>query len=237
LSGREDERLYRTGDLVRWLPDGSLEYLSRIDQQVKVRGFRIELGEIETALLGHRKVREAVVIAREDVEGEKRLVAYYTEREGWEGSVGAQELRAWMGEKLPEYMVPAAYVRTNGLPLTEGGKLDPKRLPAPGPDAYGVREYEEPVGETEQAVAAIWSEVLNVEPIGRHDNFFALGGHSLLAMQTIARLRQRLGVEIGGDGLFARPVLAPLAEWIIDQQLAAFDADDLENTLKLIQES
>ena len=237
LSGREDERLYRTGDLVRWLPDGSLEYLSRIDQQVKVRGFRIELGEIETALLGHRKVREAVVIAREDVEGEKRLVAYYTEREGWEGSVGAQELRAWMGEKLPEYLVPAAYVRTNGLPLTEGGKLDPKRLPAPGPDAYGVREYEEPVGETEQAVAAIWSEVLNVEPIGRHDNFFALGGHSLLAMQTIARLRQRLGVEIGGDGLFARPVLAPLAEWIIDQQLAAFDADDLENTLKLIQES
>jgi amino acid adenylation domain-containing protein len=230
-------RMYQTGDIARFLPDGDIEFLGRKDFQVKIRGYRIELGEIEAQLGAREGIGEAVVTARADVEGEKRLVAYYIEREGWEGSVGAEELRAWMRQKLPEYMVPAAYVRIKEMPLTEGRKLDPTRLPAPGPDAYGVREYEEPVGETEQAVAAIWAEVLNVERIGRHDNFFALGGHSLLAMLTIARLRQRLGVEIGSDALFARPVLAPLAEWIIDQQLAAFDSDDLENALKLIEES
>ncbi|MBV9300897.1 MAG: amino acid adenylation domain-containing protein, partial [Acidobacteriaceae bacterium] len=178
-------RMYRTGDLGRWLEDGNIEFVGRNDFQVKIRGFRIELGEIEARLAEHAEVREAVVIAREDTPGEKRLVAYYTglgrEGEGRE-LVGAEELRSHLTARLPEYMVPAAYVRLESLPLTPNGKLDRKALPGPEASAYSTRGYEAPEGEVETKLAGIWAEVLKLERVGRHDNFFELGGHSLLAV-------------------------------------------------------
>ncbi len=208
-SGEAGARMYRTGDLGRWQADGTIEFLGRNDFQVKVRGFRIELGEIEARLSEHKGVQEAVVLAREDMPGEKRLVAYYTARE--QNSVGAQELRAHLAAKLPEYMVPAAYVRLESLPLTPNGKLDRKALPAPEGDAYGVRQYEAPQGTIEELLAGIWAELLKLERVGRHDNFFELGGHSLMAVRVIARVRETLKVEVTIRDLFARPVLEDFA--------------------------
>src|SRR6185312_1817761 len=171
-------RMYRTGDLGRWLADGNIEFVGRNDNQVKIRGFRIELGEIEARLAQHPEVREAVVLAREDEPGDKRLVAYYTASgigEAEAASVGAERLRAHLSAVLPDYMVPAAYVRMERLPLTPNGKLDRKALPAPEQEAYAVRGYEAPVGEIEAKLAAVWAEVLKLEKVGRHDNFFDLG--------------------------------------------------------------
>jgi acyl-CoA synthetase (AMP-forming)/AMP-acid ligase II len=186
-------RMYRTGDLARWLANGNIEFVGRNDNQVKIRGFRIELGEIEARLAEHPEVREAVVLAREDTLGEKRLVAYYTASgmgKAEAASVGAERLRAHLSAVLPDYMVPAAYVRMERLPLTPNGKLDRKALPAPEQEAYAVRGYEAPVGEIETKLAAVWAEVLKLEKVGRHDNFFDLGGHSLLAVRVVSRLQQ-----------------------------------------------
>ncbi len=207
-------RMYKTGDLGRWLADGNIEFLGRNDLQVKIRGYRIELGEIEAVLAQHAAVRDAVVVAREDPGGDKRLVAYYTCAEAGEQNErawGAEQLRAHILAKLPEYMVPAAYVRLESLPLTPNGKLDRKALPAPEADAYVVRGYEAPEGEIETVLAGIWAEVLKLERVGRHDNFFELGGHSLLAVQVVTRMRQGLGLEVAIRDLFARPILADLA--------------------------
>ena len=201
-------RLYKTGDLGRWLPDGTIEYRGRNDFQVKLRGFRIELGEIEARLLEHASVREAVVLAREDDPGDKRLVAYILAADA---VPSADTLRTHLTGVLPEYMVPAAYVMLEAFPLTSNGKLDRKALPSPDGDAFTSRVYEAPVGETEQALAQIWSEILKVEQIGRHDHFFELGGHSLLAATQIARIRQVLGVEVALKDLFAQPELAAFA--------------------------
>jgi amino acid adenylation domain-containing protein len=208
-------RMYRTGDLGRWRADGNIEFVGRNDHQVKVRGYRIELGEIEACLAEQGGVREAVVLVREDVPGDKRLVAYYTVREEQEGEEGAEiraeQLRAHVAEKLPEYMVPAAYMRLERMPLTANGKLDRGGLPKPEGDAYAVREYEAPVGEVEEALAEIWSELLGVERVGRKDNFFELGGHSLLAVRVMARLRQRIGLELDLRALYGAATLASLA--------------------------
>jgi acyl-coenzyme A synthetase/AMP-(fatty) acid ligase/aryl carrier-like protein len=201
-------RMYRTGDLGRWLADGNIEFLGRNDFQVKIRGFRIELGEIEARLSEHEEVQEVVVLAREDTPGEKRLVAYYTARE--QSSVGAQELRAHVAAKLPEYMVPAAYVRLESLPLTPSGKLNRKALPAPEGDAYVVRQYEAPQGAIEELLADIWAKLLHLERVGRHDNFFELGGHSLMAVTLVERLAQA-GVKADVQALFTTPTLAKLA--------------------------
>ncbi|MDI9701299.1 non-ribosomal peptide synthetase, partial [Burkholderia cenocepacia] len=177
FSDQPNARLYRTGDLVRWLPDGNIEYLGRNDFQVKIRGFRIELGEIETQLALHPGVRDVAVIAREDSPGDRRLVAYLCTRD--HSPVDIEALRTHLRGQLPEYMVPAAFVWMEQLPLTPNGKLDRRALPAPDLSALQVREYEAPVGDTEQAIARIWAALLNVEQVGRHDNFFDLGGHSL----------------------------------------------------------
>jgi amino acid adenylation domain-containing protein len=200
-------RLYRTGDRVRWSAKGELEFLGRADFQVKVRGFRIEPGEIETRLLEHPGVRAAAVVAREDVPGDTRLVAYYAGE-----AREAQALRAHLAERLPEYMVPAAYVHLEALPITPTGKVDRKALPAPQGDAFATRGYEAPRGETEQALAEIWSELLGVEPVGRWDHFFDLGGHSLLAVRVISRVRQVLGAQVELGAVFQHPVLNELAE-------------------------
>jgi arthrofactin-type cyclic lipopeptide synthetase C len=195
FSSIPDARMYRTGDLGRWLADGNIEFLGRNDYQVKIRGFRIELGEIEARLAEYPGVREAVVIAREDTPGDKRLVAYYTEALGGEFTVGAEALRTHLSASLPEYMVPAAYVALEFLPLTPNGKLDRKSLPAPELDAYATRGFEPPEGEIETKLAAIWADVLKLDRVGRHDHFFELGGHSLLAVTLIERMR-RIGFEV-----------------------------------------
>ncbi|HEU4558014.1 MAG TPA: amino acid adenylation domain-containing protein, partial [Longimicrobium sp.] len=210
FSGDGGARMYRTGDLGRWRADGMLEFLGRTDFQVKLRGFRIELGEIEAALRGHDGVRDAVVLAREERPGDQRLVAYIVGPD----SVEVDALRTHLSARLPEYMVPAAYVRLETLPLTPSGKVDRKALPAPEGDAFVTRGYEAPVGETEQALAEVWSELLRVEQVGRRDHFFELGGHSLLAVRVISRVRQVLGAEVGIAELFERPVLADLARTI-----------------------
>jgi amino acid adenylation domain-containing protein len=204
-------RMYRTGDLARYLQDGSIEFLGRNDFQVKIRGFRIELGEIEARLAEHAAIRDAVVLAREDNSGEKRLVAYYTTPESTDHAPGAEALRTHLLASLPEYMVPAAYVLLPGLPLTSNGKLDRKALPAPDGAAYAGRGYEAPQGELEVRLAQIWAEMLQVERVGRHDNFFELGGHSLLAVSLIGRMREE-GLEVDVPALFVTPTLAALAE-------------------------
>ncbi|QPB24375.1 non-ribosomal peptide synthetase [Rhizobium sp. 007] len=209
------DRLYRTGDLARYLPDGNLEFLGRNDEQVKIRGFRIEPGEIAARLCEHALVRDAVVVAREDGAGGKRLIAYVVaaaEQAGEaEKSDLAGALRAHLSACLPDYMVPSAFVRLSALPLTPNGKLDRKALPVPEDDAYARRTYEAPQGAVETALAAIWEELLGIERVGRHDHFFELGGHSLLAVQLMSRLPQALGVEMPLTTLFARPTLADLA--------------------------
>ncbi|AQU81375.1 MULTISPECIES: non-ribosomal peptide synthetase [unclassified Halomonas] len=200
------ERLYRTGDLVRWREAGQLEYLGRIDHQIKVRGFRIELGEIEAQLLALSEIHEAVVVAQEGAGGSK-LVAYIVPQADIE--LDTSTLRERLGQKLPDYMVPGVIVTLEALPLTPNGKVDRKVLPAP--DLASNSQYEPPQGEVEEALAQIWSEVLSVELVGRHDNFFELGGHSLLAMQMLTRMRAAGLQSLTLRDLFKSPVLCELA--------------------------
>ncbi|TFF33604.1 non-ribosomal peptide synthetase, partial [Pseudomonas sp. RIT623] len=197
--------MYRSGDLVCWQADGTLRYLGRADQQIKLRGFRIELGEIEARLGECPGVRDTAVVVREDEPGDKRLVAYFT------GNAPAiAELHERLQGQLPDYMLPAAYMQLDELPLTANGKLDRRALPAPGREAVVSRAFEAPQGEIESALAAIWVEVLKVEQVGRHDHFFELGGHSLLAVSLIERMR-KAGLNADVRVLFAQPTLAALA--------------------------
>jgi len=203
-------RLYRTGDLVRWLPSGHLEFLGRTDRQVKVRGFRVELGEIEAALAEHPAVREVAVLTREDQGGERRLVAYvapYPERE-----VAAPELRAFLKERLPEHMVPAAFVTLGALPLNSSGKVDHRALPAPDASRPELAAaYAPPETAAEEGVAAIWCEVLGLERVGIHDDFYELGGHSLLLPQVMHRLQRDFEVEVPLISLVEETTVAGLA--------------------------
>ncbi|WP_224497203.1 MULTISPECIES: non-ribosomal peptide synthetase [Bradyrhizobium] len=229
----DGDRLYRTGDLARYLADGNLEFLGRNDEQVKIRGFRIEPGEIAARLLEHPAVGDAVVVAREDGRGEQRLVAYVVAPEAEESDL-AGGLRAHLSARLPDYMVPSAFVRLAGLPLTVNGKVDRNALPAPGEEAYAHRAYAPPQGEIETALATIWAELLGVERIGRHDHFFELGGHSLLAVQMSSRLSQAVGVELPLMTVFAKPILAALAREISITLLErAFERDELQKLLSL----
>jgi amino acid adenylation domain-containing protein len=211
-----DARMYRTGDLGRWRSDGSIEFLGRNDFQVKIRGFRVELGEIEARLAACPGVREAGVVAREDQPGDKRLVAYVTAQAGAELSVA--QLRRRLSSMLPDYMIPSAFVTLEALPLTPNGKLDRKRLPLPDAAAYLARDYEAPEGETEQRLARIWAELLQVEPVGPEDNFFELGGHSLTALRLMARVGSVFGVQIGVAALFAAPTLRQLARRVSESE-------------------
>lgn len=210
-------RLYRTGDLARYLRGGMLEYLGRADQQVKIRGFRIELGEIESVLLQHPEVRTAIVVAREDKPGEKRLVAYVVLQQNF--SVTVPELRGFLVERLPAYMIPSAYLCLDTVPLTANGKIDHRALPAPEDFRPVVEEiFVAPRNPTEEAVAKIWREVLALEQVGIHDNFFLLGGHSLIAIQVIARVRAAFQVDIPVHMLFLAPTVAQFAAKIGEAQ-------------------
>src|SRR5471032_2178577 len=230
FSPEPQARMYRTGDLARWLADGNIEYLGRNDDQVKIRGVRIELGEIEAALSNHEAVSEAVVLVREDQPGHPQLVAYFTEQVLLE----AGELRAHLLSRLPDYMVPVAFVKLESLPLTANGKLDRKALPKPDLAALFTREYQAPQGDTETTLAQIWADVLHVARVGRHDHFFELGGHSLLAMRMVSQVRQRLGVELALNDLFANAELAAVAE-VLDQSMVQALARPGRSTLPDIQ--
>ncbi|ENE2355198.1 amino acid adenylation domain-containing protein [Serratia marcescens] len=205
-------RMYRTGDLARYLPDGSLEYQGRCDQQIKLRGFRIEPGEIEVQLAASPWVREAVVQVC-STEHHPRLVAWIVPTADVDRSALQGQLRAYLSERLPEYMVPSAYVWLDALPLTANGKLDRRALPEPERKAVGTREYAAPQGETETTLARVWCELLEIGQIGRHDNFFELGGHSLLAVRLSSQLRQQ-GITLPVQAIFNHPILAELAERI-----------------------
>ncbi|MDX7546277.1 non-ribosomal peptide synthetase [Serratia marcescens] len=205
-------RMYRTGDLARYLPDGSLEYQGRCDQQIKLRGFRIEPGEIEVQLAASPWVREAVVQVC-STEHHPRLVAWIVPTADVDRSALQGQLRVYLSERLPEYMVPSAYVWLDALPLTANGKLDRRALPEPERAAVGTREYVAPQGETETTLARVWCELLEIGQIGRHDNFFELGGHSLLAVRLSSQLRQQ-GITLPVQAIFNHPILAELAERI-----------------------
>ncbi|PQQ36224.1 non-ribosomal peptide synthetase, partial [Photorhabdus luminescens] len=207
FSSEPDTRMYRTGDLARYLPDGNLEFLGRNDQQVKIRGFRIEPGEIEARLMEHSAVREAVVLALDDGQ-DKRLVAYVAAEVD---ETLVNRLHTHLSAVLPDYMVPAAFVRLDAFPLTPNGKLDRRALPVPGEEDFARQIYAAPLGEMETTLAAIWRELLGVARISRYDNFFALGGHSLLAVRMMNRIAA-LGIELPLSTLFTFPSLMAFAE-------------------------
>ncbi|MEH1860991.1 MAG: amino acid adenylation domain-containing protein [Nostoc sp.] len=229
------ERVYKTGDLVRSLPDGNIEYIGRIDNQVKIRGFRIELGEIETVLSQYPYVQASCAIAREDIPGDKRLVAYIvpqkeqtcterlalsavvraaSRREGSRSTLTVSVLRSFLKSKLPEYMVPSAIVILEALPLTSNGKLDRRALPAPDLHSQLSDKYVAPRNSIEEILSGIWVQVLKVEQVGIHDNFFELGGHSLLATQIISRIPEAFGTSLPLRSLFKSPTVAQLSEVI-----------------------
>ncbi|MEW6736493.1 MAG: amino acid adenylation domain-containing protein, partial [Acidobacteriota bacterium] len=211
FSSETGTRLYRTGDLARYLPDGNIEYLGRIDQQVKLRGYRIELAEIETVLKQHSLVKDAIVIAREDEPGEKRLVAYLVAETG--ASVTATECQAHLRERLPEYMIPSHCVMLERMPLTTSGKVDRKALPMPARVRSELgQEYVAARNGIEEILVGIYAEVLKLERVGIHDNFFELGGHSLLATQLMSRVRDTFRIEIALRNLFEYPTVAGLAK-------------------------
>jgi amino acid adenylation domain-containing protein len=207
------DRLYKAGDLGRYLTDGSIDFLGRNDFQVKIRGYRIELGEIEARLAEHEGIRDAVVLAREDSPGEKRLVAYYVASSGTQ-DIDPRALRDHLLAVLPDYMVPAAYVRLDAMPLTGNGKLDRRALPAPEGKDFVARGYEPPEGPTEETLAEIWSEALGMERVGRNDNFFELGGHSLLAIRVVTQIEKAIGKKVALRTLFSAPTVAGLAHEI-----------------------
>jgi amino acid adenylation domain-containing protein len=208
-SGEPGARLYRTGDVVRRLAGGDLEYVGRGDGQVKLRGYRVELGEVEAALLGHEEVREAAAAVHEAGGGDRRLVAYVV-AEGGAGEEGAGRWREYLRERLPEYMIPSAFVLLDSLPLTPNGKLDRKALLELEP-THNVSEYVGPRTAAEEVVAGIWAEVLKTGRVGVRENFFALGGHSLLAMQVVSRVREVFGVKMSLRNVFEHPTIEELA--------------------------
>jgi acyl carrier protein len=205
-------RLYRTGDLARYRSDGTVEFLGRIDHQVKLRGFRIEPGEISAVLEQHGSVAHALVLLREDEPGNKRLVAYVVAAPGT--SPTAAELRAWVLQHLPDYMVPSVFILLERFPLTPNGKVDRAALPSPDPELVSrSRPCVPPRTPIEQSIGQIWADVLKLQQVSIYDNFFELGGHSLLATQVISRLRDELQVEVALRHLFEADTLETLAEY------------------------
>jgi len=209
FSNEPGERLYKTGDKARYLPDGNIEFLGRIDNQVKIRGFRIELGELEAVLTQHPCVRETAVIAKDFVAGDKQLVAYVVPQQ--EGALTITDLRHFLKQKLPDYMVPGAFVVLEALPLTPNGKVDRRALPAPDLRKELEEYFVAPRTPIEEMLASIWGNILLIDSVGVHDNFFTLGGHSLLATQVISRVRDTISIELPLRSLFEAPTIVEFA--------------------------
>ena len=233
LSNESGARLYKTGVLARYRPDGTIEHLGRLDFQVKLRGFRIERGEIEAVLAQHPAVRQAVVVAREDVPGDKRLVAYVVATQ--ESPPAIRELRSFLQEQLPEYMLPSACVFLEALPLTPNGMVERRALPA----LDSVRreqtdDYVAPLTPAEEILAGIWAQVLHLERIGIHDNFFDLGGHSLLATQVITRLRNTFQIKLRLATIFRSPTIAELTVVIEEMLMDKIEELDEEEAQRLM---
>jgi acyl-coenzyme A synthetase/AMP-(fatty) acid ligase len=212
FSAAANARMYRTGDLGRWRVDGTVEYLGRDDYQVKIRGFRIELGEIEARLLRHEAIADAAVIAREDVPGDRRLVAYIVSRDP--GALDVNRIQKHLKEVLPDFMVPSAFVMMQALPLTVNGKLDRRALRMPNPSDYTRANYEALQSDTEQILAGLWEQILQVKQIGRHDDFFELGGHSLTAMKLTVLVAERFSVPLEITTVFRNPTIEQLAGFL-----------------------
>jgi len=233
FSTKPGARLYRSGDLCRYLSDGSVDLLRRMDQQVKIRGFRIELGEIEVVLNEHPAVRESAVVVREDAPNEKRLVAYVVT----DSAQIVNELRSWLRERLPEYFIPSFFVILDKLPLTPNGKVDRRALPAPEQSASLTDEtLIVPRTPEEERIAAIWSDVLEIKPIGMETNFFDLGGHSLLATRVVTRIREAFGINLPLRVLFDSPTIAGVAAEVatfthIVEKLTHLSDDDTRSLL------
>ncbi|MBD1926383.1 amino acid adenylation domain-containing protein [Trichocoleus sp. FACHB-90] len=228
FNNKPESRLYKTGDLARYLPDGNIEFLGRIDNQVKIRGFRIELGEIEAILNQHPAVRETVVIIREEIPGDKHLIAYVVPDQQ---QTPTSMMRQFLKEKLPEYMVPSAYVVLESLPLTPNGKVDRRALPAVDTLSFEMKEdYVAPRDRVEEVLVEIWAKVLGKQQIGVRDNFFELGGHSLLATQLISRIRDAFQIELSVRNLFESPTVASLARHIETMCWAAKGLDNKSST-------
>src|SRR4029077_17687775 len=207
---RRSPVLYKTGDSARYLPNGNIEFLGRLDQQVKIRGFRIELGEIETVLGRHPAIRECVVTARADGLGIKRLIAYLVSRD--QSGPTASELRNFLNDKLPDFMVPAAFVQLSALPLTTNGKVDRKALPMPDHARPALeRKYVAPRDDVERRLTQIWENLLGVQPVGVQDKFFDLGGHSLLAVRIVAQIQQTFGRKLRLATIFQAATIEQLA--------------------------
>jgi non-ribosomal peptide synthetase component F len=219
--GKPGKRMYRTGDLARWAPDGQLHYLGRADDQVKIRGFRIEPGEIEAVLRRHGAVRDAVVTVREDQPGAKRLAAYVVPADGQ--APAAEHLRAHLAQFLPDYMVPAAVVTLDRLPLSQNGKIDRSKLPAPEAGAQRGSSYTAPRTGTETIIAGIWAEVLGADQAGVHDNFFDLGGDSIRSLAVAARANAAFDVALTPRDVLVTRTIAGLAELVEDRVLAELE--------------
>jgi acyl-coenzyme A synthetase/AMP-(fatty) acid ligase/acyl carrier protein len=227
-------RLYKSGDLARYLPDGNVEFLGRMDHQIKLRGFRIELGEIESVLSEHAEVLQSVVLAREDAPGDKRLVAYVVASD--RAATTAHDLRAYLKEKLPEYMLPSAFVFLNAMPLTPNGKLDGNALPAPDRSGQDLEQsFVAPGNPLEETIAQIWADVLKLEKVGIHDNFFDLGGHSLKATQVVSRVREVLRTDLSVRVLFEAPTIAELALRIGRSMPQADELEELARSLAEVE--
>jgi acyl carrier protein len=229
---RAGARMYRSGDLVRYREDGNLEFVGRADGQVKIRGFRVELAEVESVLGRHPEVAACAVVAREDVPLELRLVAYVAA--AGTRAPTPEELRTFLADRLPSYMLPSVVVVLPVLPLTRTGKIDRRALPPPE-DVSASGADREPATETEAAVAAIWQAVLRKERVGATENFFELGGHSLLATQVIARIRSKLGVDLPLRVLFEQPTVEALAQ-AVDAQPKGIQSSDLDQWLDRLGE-
>jgi len=226
--GVPGSRMYRTGDLARWRRDGNLEFLGRTDDQVKIRGFRIELGEIEVALKQDVRIRDAVVVVREDQRGEKRLVAYIVAADQ---TVNTTTIRQQLENKLPSYMIPGAFVFMEALPLTPSGKLDRKALKAP--EFSRTSEYRLPQTPQEEILCSLFSEVLSVERVGLDDDFFELGGHSLMAMRLVSRIRSTFGIALAIRTVFEAPTVATLVDCVEEALLREIEQIPEEKVVNL----
>jgi thioesterase domain-containing protein len=217
--------MYRTGDLVKRLPNGTFEFLGRLDQQVKIRGHRIELGEIESVLASHPGIERSVAVAYEGADGHQNLAVYFIGAAG--ATTSSSEIRLFLGDLLPPYMIPASFIPVSGFPLTPSGKLDRKALPPPdAPVLETDATFVEPVTPREKQLADIWGEMLNHNPVGLHDNFFDLGGHSLLALRTINEINKRLGVFLNVPDFFQSPTIEQLGR-TIDHRMHAKPASQV----------